>query len=106
MNGREWTHRELAELRRLYPTVKSVAIAARLGRTDRAVRKKATRIGLRTKAKCGTHDHRIRAMWREGYFDWEIALAIDRTQQQVQQIRKRLGLAATRGRKPSTTGKR
>ncbi len=66
MNGRAWTHRELAALRALYPKLKSVAIAARLG--------------LRANS---------------------IGSAVARTQQQVAQIRKRLGLPATRGRKPA-----
>ena len=101
MNGREWSHRDLATLRELYPTKKSVVIAAKLNRTDNAVRLKAAKLGLRTKAKQGAHDARVKQLWRQGCYDWEIALDIDRTQQQASAIRKRLGLPATRGRKPA-----
>jgi hypothetical protein len=99
VNGRQWTYPEVVELRRLYPTRTAAAIGKRIGRSESAVKNRARRLGLRVKVPPGTHDAAVRRMHRRGCFDWEIALAIDRTQQQVARIRKRLGLAAHRGQR-------
>lgn len=51
MNGRSWTKRELAIVRRRYPNTPTSILAAELGRTERSIWQQAVKMGVRKSAR-------------------------------------------------------
>lgn len=93
MAGRPWTHKEIALLRERYGLDPPAALAARLGRGERAVRRKALRLGLAYFRRVTPEQLRaLRRLRARGWSDGAVARELGLAQSTVTRRRRALGL--------------
>lgn len=105
MDRRDWSRAEVEQLVALRKSgLKLAACARRLGRTARSVRAKAWRLGLAPfpesapRRKPGSLLRGVRAVWRPGMTDQELADRLGTSDDCARRARKRCGYPVARGR--------